>query len=204
MLWLIYTCFVLATLCNVKPLFCALGPAVHAVFFFPLFPVCYCPFIYWAIEFYQLSWDCCWVWFQPGQEGNALNQMPFFLHQLGFVLWCLQYMIQGLATKWQTLFPGTNHLCFDISCRQIQHPLPSPLHCWTFWLYRNQIGHQGSGQPCGKLFSPHFSPINSKIICISKEMLCCLLQQVQVQVPPLPPSEHQLCHFCELFSIRIP
>lgn len=23
--------------------------------FFPLFPVCYCPFIYWAIEFYQLS-----------------------------------------------------------------------------------------------------------------------------------------------------
>ena len=39
------------------------------------------------------------------------------------------------------------------------------------------------------LFSPQFNPINSKIICISKETLCCL-----------PASKHQLCQFVSFLA----
>ena len=112
-------------------------------------------------------------------------------------------MFQGLTTKWKTPFPGTNHLCFVISCHR-QIPAPTPIYPPLLDLRIIQKPDWTSRvwTTLWNTISPQFSPINSKILRISKETVCCLLQQVQVFSSPSIRTPTLLV--CELSSIRIP
>ena len=75
---------------------------------------------------------------------------------------------------------------------------PIPLHCWTFWLYRNQIGHQGSGWPCGTLFHHSLAPSTGRSYASAKERYAAYCNKFKFSL--LPASEHQLCQFVSFLA----